>query len=235
MILINLMCAASCTKTGRDTTRLYMVYMNGSDLETDYGAATEDLSEMLEARLSENTRIVVQTGGTKVWHNDIVDASVNERFEIADQKMVKLWEGEAEIMGKASTLSDFICWSISAFPADEYYLIMWNHGGGAVSGFGKDEIFTQDTLMLSELSAALAQANAASGVKLNMIAFDACLMASIENIALITRTATISWQARNLSLPADFRISASFRPRTPEMRPTGASRSVWPKRISMRK
>ncbi len=185
LILINILCVASCAKGGRDTTRLYMIYMNGSDLETDYGAATEDLNEIMAARLSENARVVVQTGGTKVWHNDAVNASINERFEITGKKMVKLWEGEAENMGKSSTLSDFISWSVANCPADEYFLIMWNHGGGAVSGFGKDEIFLKDTLMLSELSAALAEANAETGVKLNTVAFDACLMASIENIALI--------------------------------------------------
>lgn len=186
LIAVNLFFCASCTAGSRDVTRLYLIYMNGSDLESDYGAASADLSEMMSARLSDDTRIFVQTGGTKFWHNDTVSADANERYEIADGKMEKVWEGEAENMGKASTLSDFIYWGVTNYAADEYYLILWNHGGGAVSGFGKDEIFFEDTLMLSELSSALAQSESSCGVMFNTIAFDACLMASIENIALIS-------------------------------------------------
>ncbi len=73
LILVMVTCAAACSKGGRGTTRLYMVYMNGSDLETDYGAggggggigaATDDLNEMARRRAYPKTRgIFVQTGG----------------------------------------------------------------------------------------------------------------------------------------------------------------------------
>lgn len=36
-------------------------YLCGSDLESQYGCATEDLSEMLEVSLPENVTVVVET------------------------------------------------------------------------------------------------------------------------------------------------------------------------------
>ena len=42
---------------GTDTVTV-MVYMNGSDLESEYGYATEDLREMLNATLSDNVNVV---------------------------------------------------------------------------------------------------------------------------------------------------------------------------------
>ena len=41
-----------------------MVYMIGSDLESEDGSATDDLLEMADAALSENVHLVLQTGGT---------------------------------------------------------------------------------------------------------------------------------------------------------------------------
>ena len=40
-----------------------MVYMIGSDLESEDGSATDDLLEMADAALSENVHLVLQTGG----------------------------------------------------------------------------------------------------------------------------------------------------------------------------
>lgn len=48
-------------------------YLCGSDLESQYGCATEDLSEMLEVSLPENVTVVVETGGATEWQNETVD------------------------------------------------------------------------------------------------------------------------------------------------------------------
>ena len=184
LILILIFSAAGCVKNdGR--SRLYLIYMNGSDLETNYAAASKDLAEIMSANISAETRIIVQTGGTEKWHNENINPEFNQRFELKDNSMEKIWEGKAENMGKASTLSDFIVWGAENYRADEYYLILWNHGGGAISGFGKDETFESDTLLISELNNALSAANEKCGIIFNMIAFDACLMASIECLAAV--------------------------------------------------
>ena len=55
-------------------------YLCGSDLESQYGCATEDLSEMLEVSLPENVTVVVETGGATEWQNETVDPSCLERY-----------------------------------------------------------------------------------------------------------------------------------------------------------
>lgn len=178
--------ACTAYKGNTPVTRTYLIYMNGSDLESDYGSASSDIEEMLKANIDPSATVYIQTGGTEYWHNPLISNDFNERFEIKDHKLVKLQSSEAASMGSAKTLSDFITWGIKQHKSDETVLILWNHGGGAITGFGKDENFVKDTLLLSELSNALKTAAEQTNTKLSVIAFDACLMSSLENISLIS-------------------------------------------------
>ena len=56
----------------KDDTWLVYWYLCGTDLESDYGASTLDLSELVEAKLPPNVKILVQTGGAAEWQNEIV-------------------------------------------------------------------------------------------------------------------------------------------------------------------
>ena len=49
---------------GKDQATVF-VYMNGSDLESEDGEATEDLCEMLAANISSQVNVLVETIGTK--------------------------------------------------------------------------------------------------------------------------------------------------------------------------
>ena len=42
-------------------------YMCGSDLESEHGAGTEDISEATEVKLPDNVQVVLQTGGASEW------------------------------------------------------------------------------------------------------------------------------------------------------------------------
>ncbi len=42
-----------------------MIYMNGSNLESEYGCATTDIKEMLSADLDDKVSVVIQTMGTR--------------------------------------------------------------------------------------------------------------------------------------------------------------------------
>ncbi len=94
-------------------------------------------------------------------------------------------------MGDPSTLSTFINFSKENFPANHYALILWNHGGAAQkkSVTQQEQLISKsicwdsdnndDTLYLDELQQAL-EDNFDSTNKLDIIGFDACLMATIE-------------------------------------------------------
>ena len=62
---------------GEDTVTV-MVYMCGSDLESDGGAATADINEMLYADLSDQVNVVIETGGASAWQNSLIDADTNQ-------------------------------------------------------------------------------------------------------------------------------------------------------------
>ena len=55
-------------------------YLCGSDLESQNGCATADLSEMLEVQLPENVNVVIETGGANAWQNEEMDPSKLQRW-----------------------------------------------------------------------------------------------------------------------------------------------------------
>ena len=61
-----------------------MIYMCGSDLESEYGAASVDINEILSADISENVNVLIQTGGCVDWTNDQIS---EERSQIFSVKM----------------------------------------------------------------------------------------------------------------------------------------------------
>ena len=153
------------------------VYLTGTDLESEGGAATMDLQEMIEGGAGENIRFVVQTGGTREWAvPEVIPNDRIARFDIYDRDMFALYEGPLQNMGEAGTLRDFVAWGFENYRAQKYGLILWNHGSGSINGVAFDELFDNDSLSLQEIGEALAGFDKA----FEFIGFDACLMATLE-------------------------------------------------------
>ena len=165
---------------GEDGTWTVFVYICGSDLESEYGCATSDISEMLDASTGSDVRFVIQTGGAYQWQNEVVPSSVICRYEISDGEMYTLDEQPDASMADADTLADFISWGTENCPAAKMGLVLWNHGGGSISGVCFDEANDYDSLTLTELGSALSEASASMTDKFEFIGFDACLMATVE-------------------------------------------------------
>ena len=163
-----------------------MLYLCGSDLESEGAAATIDLEEIMEATISDNLNIIVETGGANEWGNDFVDPDTNERWRLTSGGPEFLIDVGKRDMSLGSTLTDFIKYSANEFPADRYMLILWNHGGGTVDGFGYDERFYTESMMsISELNKALDNAD----VIFDMIGFDCCLMSTAETAFMVEKYA----------------------------------------------
>ena len=155
-----------------------MIYMCGTDLESSNGMATADLSEMVKAKISDDVNVIVETGGCSRWQNSIVKAGTNQIYQVKTGGLNRLESNLGKkAMTKASTLSEFIRYCADRFPADRNILILWDHGGGSISGYGYDELFPNGTMPLDQLSVALRD----GGVQFDIIGFDACLMATLEN------------------------------------------------------
>lgn len=85
--------------------------------------------------------------------------------------------GEVD-MGDPQSLVDFIEWSVQNYPAEHYMLIIGSHGGGW-RGIGPDDGSDPPSMLtLPEIDSALTTARQDLGLdKLDIIGFDACLMA----------------------------------------------------------
>jgi hypothetical protein len=159
---------------------LIMVYMNGSDLESEDGAATDDLEEMAKSNFDESAAsLVIFTGGASSWQNDTVSDQECALWEMASGKLVKLASVGQRNMGDPGTLASFLQFGLQVFPAEKTMLVLWDHGGGSIAGYGQDENFRNSALTLLDLN--LAFERGLSGMpKLELLGFDSCLMASVE-------------------------------------------------------
>ncbi len=162
---------------------LVMLYMTGSNLETDAGAATKDLEEIMAALPEDSSvEVIALLAGSKAWHNG-VSPEENTIYRIRRGGMEKIKTTPLQSMGDTETLKDFLWYVYEHCPAEQYALIFWDHGAGPVLGLCFDEQFLKgqniDSLTLEELRLAL-DGSPFSQRKLSWIGFDACLMASME-------------------------------------------------------
>ena len=153
-----------------------MIYMCGSDLESQNGAASADITEMLGADIDENINVIIQTGGASQWTDYGIRDDVNQIYRINNGELELLQDLPLTDMADGKTLTDFVNYCKSNYTADRYGLIMWDHGGGSIDGFGWDENFQDNMMRLYDMDTAIGN----SGVKFDFIGFDACLMATIE-------------------------------------------------------
>ncbi|MCL2605640.1 MAG: clostripain-related cysteine peptidase [Defluviitaleaceae bacterium] len=168
-----------------------MIYMNGSDLESDFGAATDDLVEMLDSGLEARyANVVILTGGTKRWMNDAIPDGECVIWEMVNGHLYEVKSMGNRNMGDRATLRDFLRYGLAEFPAERVGLIMWDHGGGSIAGFGHDERFDDGTLRLLDMDWAFREAGLHER-KLEFLGFDACLMATAEMAVLASEYAKV--------------------------------------------
>ncbi len=164
---------------GQDEVTI-MIYMCGTDLESRSGMATKDLAEMTRATIGSNVHILVYTGGCSRWNNNIISSSKNQIYEVRSGGLKCVLDNDKEGSGRMTdpdTLSRFIRWCSQYYPANRNILILWDHGGGSVSGYGYDEKNARSgSMTLDGISKALKDGR----VQFDIVGFDACLMATVE-------------------------------------------------------
>ena len=173
--------AAPVFQAGDGSWAVYW-YLCGSDLETNGGFATTDLSEMMEVQLPENVNVVIQTGGAAVWQNDQVDPEKLQRWLYNSEGLQLIEEQDTANMGDAQTLYEFLAFANENYPADKVAVTFWNHGGGSVGGAAFDELHGLDSLDLAEMYQAFDAVWPADDENpaLELVGFDTCLMATVD-------------------------------------------------------
>ena len=156
-------------------------YICGSDLETEYGSATTDIEEMLDVNLPPNVKIVLQTGGSYEWQNDVMGNNVIGRYLYDASGLHELEMVPDADMGDKSTLQNFLQFGKDNFPADHRVFVFWNHGGGTTGGVCVDER-TDNSLSLNDIQNAFAGVYGTSqeAPPFELVGFDACLMGTYD-------------------------------------------------------
>ena len=157
-----------------------LVYICGADLESDEGQASEDIREMIASGIGNSGEVtaVIATGGCQEWQRFNISSRSVQYYRLGSNGPELLKDAGKRNMGDAGTLSDFLSFGISAAPANRYILVFWDHGGGPVFGLCNDQNFRDDSLSLAELRTGLT--NGLNGTRMDLIAFDCCLMNCVD-------------------------------------------------------
>jgi len=186
---------------------------------SEAGLASEDLREMLDSGVSasKDVEVLVATGGTREWQRFDISADEVEYYRIAGDQLARLKCVGKRNMGSAATLSNFLKYGIAESPSERYMLILWDHGGGPVHGICSDENYYGDPLTLEEMRKALA--GGLGGNRLDILAFDACLMNSIDTCIYSAEFADYIVASQELVSGSGLNYAAWLKPlmETPDM------------------
>ena len=171
---------------GNDTITI-MLYMCGTDLESKSGMASNDLAEMLSAPLSDKINLIIYTGGCSMWRTTGISSEKNQIYKATGGRLERLVADDGnKAMTDPATLTGFIKYCKENYPADRNELILWDHGGGSITGYGYDETHkSAGSMDLVGINKALSDA----GMTFDFIGFDTCLMATLENGLMLSKYA----------------------------------------------
>lgn len=169
----------------------FLVYLDAdNNLERE---AVDDFLEMSSVASSPEVNVVVQFDRIPGYDSRYGDWTGTKRYHV-QQGMTPLPAnalsdlGEAN-MGDPQTLAAFLAWGKATFPARRTAAIIWNHGDGwrraslykePRKAIAWDDTNGRDSLDIAELGDVLATVTGNGADPIDLLAFDACLMAMVE-------------------------------------------------------
>lgn len=196
-------CFVSCTENE------YYIVAGKEDVEEQeksytimmYGCGGGNLDKAMiiniqEALLEGTAGRVKFTGQVKfsARFQDTEEFGGTQRFVVGPEN--GLWYSPVQVLDKdlelndPKNLTDFINWSKQQCPADEYILLLWNHGSAWLPRMDARAIIHDDSNKPNALTLnGLVQGVKDSGTKMKMIYFDACLMGMAEVLTGVSECA----------------------------------------------
>jgi hypothetical protein len=174
-----------------------MVYLAGDNNLEQW--ALKDLNEMEIAGSTGQVNIVVEIDRAQGYDDSDRDWTGARRYHIQqDDDMSSIVSPVVADLGEVDSGSteayvDFVNWTVDNFPAQQYALVIWNHGWGWTlapesgrKGVSSDDQSGNDiSIANGEYEEILVAAAEATGDRLTLVGMDACLMANWE-IARLT-------------------------------------------------
>jgi hypothetical protein len=166
-----------------------MIYLDGdNNLEQ---AAITDINELESIDFSSKAINVIALvdraagydSSNGNWQNTrLYEITHDSDPSIISSNLLASW-GEQN-MGNGSTLVNFVNYTMSHYPANHTALVFWDHGGG-IDGVCWDDASNSDYLSISEIASSIRRAKGLLEDKgfdadIDILGFDACLMASLE-------------------------------------------------------
>ena len=175
------LCASACAQT---TTLL--VYMCGATIQE---AACEDIVEMAVAETDEDVNVVILAGGAEEWAFDELEGNTRNLVTLRDGYFESIEDWGWMSMGDGESLLEFLKYGFTEYPADRNVVILWNHGAGSEAGMCFDATTEEeDGLSLTEINDALYDLHEdLGGFHIDVFGCDACMMATYEMAAMLSR------------------------------------------------
>lgn len=159
-------------------SRTIMIYMCGSNLESDAKIATSEIASIDPSLIDlKNTNILLFTGGTEKWFN-FVSSDENAIYKLEPNGFKKVESYATNSMGDVETFSDFLNYAYENYGADRYDLVIWDHGLGSLGSISDD--LNDDFLDILEMKKALGNSHFSKDNKIETVIFRTCLNATAE-------------------------------------------------------
>ena len=184
LLIALLLCLNLCAVASAEGDWTILVYICGSDLESQYSLASNNMQQMIDSYTGSNVRFVVETGGAEHWENGASPENL-DRYLITGGRCELVDRQPCASMGDADTLADFLRWGLKAYPAAHVGLVLWDHGSGCINGVCFDELADNESLYLTDIGEALQSAQSLLPGGFEFIGFDACLMATVETAGML--------------------------------------------------
>lgn len=180
-----------------------MIYIAGdNDLCNSYPVLVDRMEKELHNRIGANgfLNVLVLYDRHPNFCNGVSDTiRLHIQPDANYQDNVNRWNMGEVNMGDPRTLVNFVTWAMQNYPADRYYLALDNHGGG-IDGVAWDDTSNHDPITADELYSAMKEITNNGQKKIDIFAYEACLMGLYENaydIAAFTKYifffSTIAW------------------------------------------
>ncbi|RCV63038.1 hypothetical protein C5S53_16110 [Methanophagales archaeon] len=183
----------------------FMVYLDADNSLEEAGI--DDFMELSSVGSNSDVNIVAQFDRIPGYDSSYDDWTTCKRFLITSGMTPTAANAIEDLgecnMGDPNTLADFVSWTTNYFPADNYALILWNHGSGWKTwvpwagdethdgteigrGVCYDDTSGGDYLTLQETKQAL------TGKYVDLLGYDACFMHMVEVVYQVDANAGIS-------------------------------------------
>jgi hypothetical protein len=158
-----------------------MVYMCGDNGMNDQ--VQEDLSEMIEIGSTPQVQIIAQVDNLPSDPNP-----TTRRYRIEQDTLKLIADLGEKDMADLNVVLDYIRFCRSTYPANNYCLILWDHGSGwypTQNPIQRSIIYDytdHDSISVAggEFNQLMVETRRILGKKLNLLVMDACLMGEVE-------------------------------------------------------